>query len=621
MNEQIRNIDDWASTIVPEACPEPAQGDRDAAPVGVNVDKTDKRTLTTTEFALLERLAPELVSRARTGGGGRGPSNSEIQFGICCGLVDAGVDDQLHYRILRDRTHFPWLVSAIENQHGQPRTSRGPDDYAVRQIERAREAALQRAGSQASLAGEAADGRLILSKKNWDANAEKFVGLECLNLKHFRGDWYDWGPGFYRSIEPATFRAKVRGFLGRAKVVVTLENGTTIQLPFQPTIANVNEMVQAIEAAAHRDCREFQPPCWTGKPGPDPRECIMFRNGILHVPTRAFIPATEAPFNFTALDIPYDPDAPQPELWLKKLGEWFPAQDDGSAKIALLQEMAGYLVGNFTVLQKILLVYGPPRSGKGTIAGVLQALIGKENYASPTISGLGERFGLECLLNKKAAFISDMSLGRNANVEEIVGNLKRISGADSVSVERKHRGAVEVQLNLPFTIFGNEMPGLADASSALASRLVVLPMTQSFLGNEDPSLASKLHCELPGIFNWSLLGWDRLRANGRFGEVEGGKEAKVALARAGSPIRSFVEDVCILDPLGHVSKADAYAAWERWCKADGRLPGSKERFCLALYGAYPGKVKASKHRDGGRPVHSLDGIRLLDPEVEDQVPF
>jgi len=48
----------------------------------------------------------------------------------------------------------------------------------------------------------------------------------------------------------------------------------------------------------------------------------------------------------------------------------------------------------------------------------------------------------------------------------------------------------------------------------MVGRLIVLMLTQSFYGREDPSLTARLLTELPGILNWSLHGYRRLRQRG-----------------------------------------------------------------------------------------------------------
>ena len=79
--------------------------------------------------------------------------------------------------------------------------------------------------------------------------------------------------------------------------------------------------------------------------------------------------------------------------------------------IETLQELFGYLVIGDTSQQKMFLVVGPKRSGKGTIARVLKGLLGAHNVAGPTLSSFATNFGLAPLIGKSVAVISDARLG------------------------------------------------------------------------------------------------------------------------------------------------------------------------------------------------------------------
>ena len=65
-----------------------------------------------------------------------------------------------------------------------------------------------------------------------------------------------------------------------------------------------------------------------------------------------------------------------------------------------------------TDMHKILLLVGPLRGGKGTIARILKDLVGKGNYAGPTLGELGTNFGMAPLIGKPLAIVSDARLGR-----------------------------------------------------------------------------------------------------------------------------------------------------------------------------------------------------------------
>jgi hypothetical protein len=60
---------------------------------------------------------------------------------------------------------------------------------------------------------------------------------------------------------------------------------------------------------------------------------------------------------------------------------------------------------------------GSTRGGKGAIARVLSALVGRQNVAGPTLNSLGGDFGVAPLIRKPLAIISDARfVGKNGNI-------------------------------------------------------------------------------------------------------------------------------------------------------------------------------------------------------------
>src|SRR5512135_3640499 len=86
------------------------------------------------------------------------------------------------------------------------------------------------------------------------------------------------------------------------------------------------------------------------------------------------------------------------------------------------------------------------------------------------------------------------------------------------------------------------------SSRALAGRFLVLHMTESFAGREDRALEPRLHAELPSVLNWSILGWKRLRARGKFVQPESGRPLVEELTELSSRITTFLADACEIDP-------------------------------------------------------------------------
>lgn len=267
---------------------------------------------------------------------------------------------------------------------------------------------------------------------------------------------------------------------------------------------------------------------------------------------------------------------PEPKLWLKCLDEWF---DGDAPSITLTHEVLGYLVSPLTTAQKIFLIVGPRRSGKGTIFYIIDRLLGTPNVGSTTFDKLGQPFGLEPLLGKSVAAIPDARMSAKADVAMIVERLLSISGGDTQAVARKFKTDVLTRMPIRFLIASNETPQLRDASGAVASRFVVLRTVRSFLGKEDPGLIGKLLPELPGILVHAAKAFVRLQANDfRFTATKLAQCITRQLGELSAPVAQFGSDHCIFDPAAEIACDDMFQAWLDWCEERDIKVGPKPSF-------------------------------------------
>lgn len=375
----------------------------------------------------------------------------------------------------------------------------------------------------------------------------------------------------------------------------------------KPDRALIEALAHAVRGAAFVKAKEA--PAWldSAEHAP-PSELIAFPNGLLHVETRDFAPPTRAFFNLNSLTFDYNPHAWRPEKWHEFLGQLW---GNDRESIETLQELMGLALTQDTSFQKLFMLIGPPRCGKGTVARVLAELVGKANAANPTLNSLSAMFGIETLIGKQLAIVSDARLSPKTDIGAVVENLLRISGEDSVSVPRKYRQDYTAKLTSRFLILSNEVPGFVDQSGALASRFVILKITPSFLGREDLTLTQTLTGELPGILLWALEGLDRLRARGHFRQPSASAETVRQLYDLSSPIKAFVEDCCALESAAEVDGHALYLAWCEWAVQQGREhPGTVQVFGRNLSSAFP-SLRVSNRRQGTKRSRFYEGIKLI----------
>ena len=152
------------------------------------------------------------------------------------------------------------------------------------------------------------------------------------------------------------------------------------------------------------------------------------------------------------------------------------------------------------------------------------------------------------------------------------------------------------------------LPRLSDASTALAGRFLVLRLTHSFFGSEDPTLTDQLLAELPGILLWAIDGWKRLRQRGRFVQPKSVEDAICDMEDLASPVSQFVRERCDLDQDAEVILDDLYACFKSWCEAQGvRSIPIKNHFSRDLTAAFPNLRRSRKRDELGNQHLSQDG--------------
>ena len=424
-------------------------------------------------------------------------------------------------------------------------------------------------------------------------------------LHHQNATFYSWAETHYTEAAQEEVRARLYHFLDKARRP-TEKPGVTA--PFSPTKPKVANVLEAMAAAAQLPYTA-KPPSWLDtEKHPPAAELISCTNGLLYLPTRELLLHSPAFFSLNALDFAYQPNAPEPTAWLEFLGQLWHGDPQS---VEMVQETFGLLLTGDTSHQKAFLLVGPKRSGKGTIARVATKLLGQANVCGPTLSSLGQNFGLAPLIGKRLAIISDARLGGKTDQQVVVERILAITGEESISIDRKFKDAWTGRLETRIMVLTNELPKLADASGALASRFLILLLTNSFYGKEDHGLTDRIIRELPGILNWSLEGWQRLKDRGYFVQPASSAAAQHDFEDLGSPIGAFIRERCTVAPFATCRPDDLYNSWCDWCRVQNiSHVGTVQTFGRDLR-AVVASLKVINPRDvTGDPVRHYQGVEI-----------
>ena len=423
------------------------------------------------------------------------------------------------------------------------------------------------------------------------------------------GQFYAWDSTCWPALEDPVLRSDLYQWFEGKEYLADKD-----LKPFAPTARKVADLIDAVKAITIVRSSVETPSWLTPGNGNPANELISCSNGLIHWPTRELYPHRPGFYVHHSVPFGFDPDAPVPTKWISFLNELWP-NDDSSIKA--VQEMFGYFVSGDCKQQKMFLIVGPKRGGKGTIARVLSRMIGRHNVAGPTLASLGTNFGLQDLIGKPVAVISDARMGSKSDASAIAERLLSISGEDLLNVDRKFKEPWSGYLPTRFVIISNELPRFTDSSGALASRFIVLMLTNSFYGKEKPGLTEELCEELPGIFNWSLDGLTNLRARGRFAQPEASKTVIREMEDLASPVGAFIRDRCIKAPDLEIAVEDLYKAYRSWCEENGRPACNSATFGRDLRASCPG-LRIVRHRPARCRLYSGLALGTLWTDDDDE---
>ena len=340
--------------------------------------------------------------------------------------------------------------------------------------------------------------------------------------------------------------------------------------------------------------------------GVDPN-LIIYANGVLD--TRTWQMSSHRKELFTTNILPYDyiPNAQCPR-WGQFLDEVF---DGDIERIALLQEWLGYLLSPSRRHHKMLMLIGPPRSGKGTIGRILRHVVGGQNYAAGNLSLFAKDSFLDALRTKPVLFVSDAETKMHPSVlGAVIERLKTISGNDEINFTRKFKSNISETLPCRITMGANGIPRLFDDSGALASRFMLLTMDRSFIDNGDNFLDEALIAEIEGIAAWALAGLGRLNGTGKFTVPSASVDETQYLKEAYSPLRLFIDDICEQVDGSHTTTADLYLAYKVWALGQGDDILLRKVFTGAFKDATRGQFIYAREIIDGTYLRVFKDVRL-----------
>lgn len=426
-------------------------------------------------------------------------------------------------------------------------------------------------------------------------------------LRNYKGQWHRYANGRYELADESALRSELYNW---AENKLALHESSKGEIP-KPLVTGPTLITGVLDAAlaeAHIEAAEL--PAWINKGrGPRPEDLIVFSNGMLNVPAYlqgedALLDLTPDYFTRFAAPYPFDPTALAPQ-WEQFLHEVIGDERD---KIDLLQEWFGYCLVPDTSMHKMLLMVGPPRSGKSTVLNVLRSVVGPAQSSSTTFRQLTSQFGMAPLIGCLIAIMGDAHLSKHQDGMAALEVLKQVVAGDPQGVDIKYQeGMPSVRLKTRFSIAVNELPELPDFSGAMIPRLNVIDFKHSFIGREDFDLGTRLETETAGIAVWALAGLIRLRQNKIFTVPKSSLTILEEWSTLTSPVSGFIEEATQRG--GEVTKEELFDAFDKWRNERRIAPMTRSRFIERVKSAAPYIVSNTKMR-AGQKQSLYEGISL-----------
>lgn len=350
---------------------------------------------------------------------------------------------------------------------------------------------------------------IMLPDLNIDTIAEAFQSHNPkINRFNDIDRWtqYDPDTGLYSRMQDLEVQRMLRQMAPRFVVQKQGRNGTYYER-FNPTIPKINSLeaqlkvTDGIYLGNHQIAPAALSPEFEGK------TIIPMLNGLLDITDRfnpVLLPPSPGYYSYNYLPYNYNPDATCP-TWDECIKQYFVMPDgsaDEQARIILHGFIYRYLIRH-TKFQKMLVIVGLPRSGKGTMGQVITQLIGRHNVASINLNQIGQHFGFESVVGKSLGIIWDAGkLDKRGGTSATTEMVKSITGGDPITVPRKYKSSLQsIQLQMNMLAFSNAPLDLRDNTGGFSSRLFHMETQGSFLGRVDIDIPKKLTAELPGILN------------------------------------------------------------------------------------------------------------------------
>lgn len=367
------------------------------------------------------------------------------------------------------------------------------------------------------------------------------------------GDWHIWDNGCWRKRQQPEIREHIRISLRRWR-----RNGVKVS----------HARIKALAAMLEDDC--LIPDRKVIDMAGERARYIPLQNGLFNVETMTLEPHRPELYFRDQLGFDYDPKAQCP-AFLRFLNTSLidPSNNNqpDEEMILFLQEALAYSMTARTDMKASFWLYGKPDSGKSTLLSLIRSLMGNLHGTVDLNTLGGNRFMLSAIVGKRVVTFSEADQGMmlpDGLYKALVG------GTDEIFADVKNKPGIVFVPESKLWWGMNNMPRTTDRSGALLNRLYPVLFNRSIPKSERiQNLDRLLAAERSGIFNWLMVGYQRLVAQRQFTECAQATAWKEEYKLANDTELLFVNDACEVGASYRIQSRPLHKAYKAWCEDYG----------------------------------------------------
>jgi len=309
-----------------------------------------------------------------------------------------------------------------------------------------------------------------------------------------------------------------------------------------------------------------------------PKGKIVCINGVYDLDTDELGEYDHKLYALTRIPVTYDTTAKCPKIDL------FLSQILHKKDIDAFYEIVGYCLYKGYPIARIFIFFGEQgRNGKSKALGLIEAFLGSDNTSSVNLQALTDDGFRSSNLHGKLANICGDIPGKPI---ENTGLIKKITGGDKVTFERKYFDAFDDTCAAKLIFSANQVPPPKyDNTGAFYRRMILIECPNSFKAGEpgtDPYILDKITTpeELSGLFNKAITGLKRLLENGKFSNEENEETRQLEYMKESDPIKYFAKAYVTqtLEPEYFITNEQLYNWYVFVCTGIKKIPTNNSWF-------------------------------------------